>query len=79
METKEMKRIYAREYYRKNRSKLTAYMRSRAKLADDSSPYKMAGVKAAIIRLEKSNDDGIDIVERINWLKSELKRLEKLK
>lgn len=75
----EEKRIYAREYYKKNREKLKKYMRSRAKLADDSSPYKAAGIKAAIKRLKKSKDESIEIKNRIEWLKKELKRLEKLK
>ena len=76
---KEERRIYGMEYYKKNRNKLRKYMRDRAKLASDDSPGKIAGIKAAIKRLDKKDEGGTEVIARVKWLKKELKRLEKLK
>lgn len=76
---KEERRIYGMEYYKKNRDKLREYMRSRAKLTSDDSPGKIAGIKAAIKRLDKKEEKSEEIMARVMWLKKELKRLEKLK
>ena len=48
-------------------------------LASDDSQGKIAGIKAAIKRLEKSNDKSEFTLGRIDWLNKELKKLEKLK
>lgn len=76
---KEERRIYANEYYQKHRDKLRKYMRDRATLASDDSPGKIAGIKAAIKRLDKKEEKSEEIMARVMWLKKELKRLEKLK
>ena len=51
-------------------------MRKRAKLAGDDSPGKVAGIKAAIKRLDKREESGEESIARVKWLKEELKRLE---